>query len=330
MAARAMTVTIDNIILTSGAQQALDLVGKLLVNPGDRVAVTAPTFFAALDTFNAYRPQYDCIPYGPAGLDFVVAETVIKSRPRFVYVIPDFQNPTGLSLTLAERERLLELCVAHGVPLVEDAAYEALRFSGEPVTSIKAIAQSKGFGAQVIYINTFSKTIAPGLRVGWLSAETEVIRKLAALKLSADVHTSVLNQMAVLRVAQDGFAEHVSRVCATYSARRDAMLAALRRHMPETVTWTNPEGGLFIWLTLPDDVDTTPALTTAIEEFKVAYVPGQLSFANGLGRNTCRLSFATVDAAHIERGIRRLASHFESIGVSATGVRAVVSGSVPC
>jgi DNA-binding transcriptional MocR family regulator len=238
MAQRGAVRSAGHLIVTSGAQQALDLVGKLLINPGDRIAITAPTFFAALDTFNTYRPRYEAISFGTGGLSMVEAEAAIRSRPKFLYLIPDFQNPTGLCLSRSEREQILELCSQHGVPIVEDAAYEALRFDGEDLPSLAALAQERGFDRHVLYIGTFSKTIAPGLRVGWLCGNEALIGKLTALKLSTDVHTSVLNQMAVLHVARDGLGDHVALVRQAYSARCTAMLAALKKFMPEGVSWS--------------------------------------------------------------------------------------------
>lgn len=322
LAARGIARSADHLIVTSGAQQALDLVGKLLINPGDRIAVTAPTFFAALDTFNAYQPHYEAISFGVEGLSMAEAEAAIQRRPKFLYVIPDFQNPTGLCLSRSEREQLLRLCAEHGVPIVEDAAYEALRFKGTDLPPLAALAQERGLDQQVIHISTFSKTIAPGLRVGWLSASEELISKLAALKLAADVHTSVLNQMAALHVAQDVLSSHVDLIRQAYSVRCKAMLAALERFMPEGVSWSEPDGGLFVWLELPPGVDTFNLLPKAIETAGVAYVPGRLSYSNGLGHNTCRLSFATASEAPIEEGVRRLASLFErAIARDAESVR---------
>jgi DNA-binding transcriptional MocR family regulator len=310
MAQRGTVRPAGHLIVTSGAQQALDLVGKLLINPGDRIAVTAPTFFAALDTFNAYRPRYEAISFGAGGLSMAEAEAAIRSRPKFLYLIPDFQNPTGLCLGRSEREQILELCSQHGVPIVEDAAYEALRFHGEDLPSLAALAQERGFDQHVLYIGTFSKTIAPGLRVGWLCVNEALIEKLTALKLSTDVHTSMLNQMAVLHVARDGLDEHVAQVRQAYSARCTAMLAALKRFMPEGISWSEPEGGLFIWLELPKHVDTSDLLSQAIDATGVAYVPGRLSFCNNLGHNSCRLSFATAGKERIEEGMRRLGRLF--------------------
>ncbi|KAH0438485.1 hypothetical protein KCU90_g3513, partial [Aureobasidium melanogenum] len=306
MRARNIETTADNIIVTSGAQQALDLVGKLLINPGDRVAVTAPTFFAALDTFSAYRPTYESIPFRPGGIDRARAEQAIRAKPRFLYLISDFQNPTGLSLSLEDRLFLLVLCEENGVPIVEDAAYDALRYSGNPVLSLLTLAQMRGIGSQVLYVNTFSKTISPGLRVGWISADIEAIRKLSALKLSTDVHTSVLNQMAVLQVTESDFDSHIEQICQTYSVRCAAMLDALKTHMPEGTSWTKPEGGLFIWVDAGAGVNMTAALPGAIEKFGVAYVPGQMSFAAGDAPQTCRLSFATANTERIGKGIRAL------------------------
>jgi len=309
MASRHVARSPEQIIVTSGAQQALDLVGKLLIDPGDRVAVTAPTFFAALDTFNAYRPQYEPIAFGVTGLAMDQAEAVIRRRPKFLYLIPEFQNPTGLSLSLGERHRLVELCAAHDVPIVEDAAYEALRFHGEDLPPLAALARERGSDQHVLYINTFSKTIAPGLRVGWLSGDEQLIAKLSALKLSTDVHTSVLNQMAALRVASDMLRDHVAVIRRTYAVRCRAMLDALARFMPHGVRWTAPDGGLFVWLELPHGVNTGELLPRAIES-GVAYVPGRLSFSTDVGHHTCRLSFATASEARIEEGVRRLAAVF--------------------
>lgn len=311
MASRHVVRSPEQIIVTSGAQQALDLVGKLLIDPGDRVAVTAPTFFAALDTFNAYRPQYEPIAFGVSGLAMDEAAAVIRRRPKFLYLIPEFQNPTGLCLSMPERERLLDLCAEHAVPIVEDAAYEALRFRGEDLPPLAALARERGSDQHVLYINTFSKTIAPGLRVGWLSGEEQLIAKLCALKLSTDVHTSVLSQMVALRVAGDPLRDHIALIRRTYAARCRAMVEALERFMPPGVRWSEPDGGLFVWLELPHDVDTTELLPRAIEA-EVAYVPGRLSFSSEVGRHTCRLSFATASEARIHEGVRRLARVFAS------------------
>src|SRR6185503_9635505 len=206
--------------------------------------------------------------------------------------IPEFQNPTGLCLSRSERERLLDLCAEHAVPIVEDAAYEALRFRGEDLPPLAALARERGLDQHVLYINTCSKTIAPGLRVGWLSGEEQLITKLSALKLSTDVHTSVLNQMAALRVAGDLLHDHVAVIRRTYAVRCRAMLAALERFMPPGVRWSEPDGGLFVWLELPHGVDTGELLPRAIEA-GVAFVPGRLSFSGDIGHHTCRLSFAT-------------------------------------
>jgi DNA-binding transcriptional MocR family regulator len=312
MAARGVARSLGQVIVTSGAQQALDLVGKLLIDPGDLVAVTGPTFFAALDTFNPYGPRYASISFGVSGLSMEEAEAVIRRRPKFLYLNPDFQNPTGLCLSLRERELLLDLCAKHDVPILEDAAYEALRFGGEDLPPLAALAQSRGFERHVLYLNTFSKTIAPGLRVGWLAADDALIGKLTALKLSTDVHTSVLNQMVVQHVADGVLSRHMALIRRTYSARCRAMLAALDRFMPAGVRWSQPEGGLFVWLELPPEIDTSALLSRAIDTAGVAYVPGRLSFSDGQGHNTCRLTFATASEARIEEGVRRLAGLFAS------------------
>lgn len=321
---RSLKVAADasNVLITNGAQQALDLVAKLLIDDGDEVAITSPTFFAALDTFRIYKPSFSGVTFDKDGLRLDELDNLLRRGPKFLYLIPDNQNPTGLSLTMHERLEVVRLCRRHGVPILEDAAYESLCYDGEKLQTLasidqelfgsgKAQAGTDDFG-NVIYVNTFSKTIVPGLRVGWIAAPPNVIAKLAGLKLSADVHTSTLTQIVTHQIAEQGLRKHVLNLHSAYRARRDAMLLGLERFMPDGVKWTTPKGGLFVWLELPPSIDATELLNEAVENWKVAYVPGSLSFADGSGRNTCRLSFATVGLDRINEGLHRLGGLLKS------------------
>ena len=300
---------VDNIVITTGSQQALDFLGKLFISPGDPVLVTAPTYLGALQAFNAYEPSYETLELdgSPATAGFF--RTGTNRHPALAYVVSDFGNPTGETLTLAQRERLLALSSELKVPLIEDAAYEAIRFSGERVRSLQAldiervgsIEQSK-----VIYSGTFSKTIAPGFRVGWICAAKELVAKVVLTKQAADLHSSTLNQMIVHRVASTCFGEHVAMLNQVYGRRRDAMLAAMDESMPEGVQWTSPEGGMFVWVELPTGMDSAELLRTAIDEEGIAFVPGGSFFADRSGTNYLRLNYTLASEAIIKDGMQRL------------------------
>jgi len=296
----------ENILVTNGAQQALDLVAKLLIDSGDRIAVTSPTFFAALDTFSVYEPEILEVPFGRAGLDMNVAEDVLRRRPKFLYIVPDFQNPTGLSISPKERGELDDLCKKYGVLILEDAAYDRLTFDGS--AGIPFASRTNALNTEhVIYINTFSKTISPGLRVGWIAASERIISKLKALKLSADVHTSVLNQMLVYEIVQTDFTHHIQEACNAYAERCRALVTALAKEMPDDCWWSKPSGGLFLWLELPQFIDTRLLLSQALTATKIAFVPGNLSCPGVGGENACRLSFASIAPEQIRPAISRFA-----------------------
>lgn len=302
----------DNILITSGSQQALDYLGKMLLDPGDTALVTWPTYLGALGAFNAYEPRYDTLDAGsnrPAAA-YRDAAGVAGGQVKFAYLSPDFANPTGETLDLAGRERLLELTDALDAAIIEDGAYQALRYEGASLPPIQAleIARKGSIEAcRTIYCGSFSKTLAPGLRVGWVCAAAPVISRLVLMKQAADLHSATLNQIATYEVARTIFEDHVASLRTTYSARRDAMLAALARHMPKGVRWTHPEGGMFVWVTLPETMDTAQLLERAIETEKVAFVPGGAFFADGSNRNTLRLSFSCAAPQMIDEGMARLA-----------------------
>jgi 2-aminoadipate transaminase len=307
-------VSVDNVLITSGSQQALDLVGKLFLNPGDHVATEEPTFLGALQAWNAYQARYLPIAIDGAGMRMDRMEATLRSGPKLLYVLPNFQNPSGATLSLARRHELVELASRYGVPVIEDDPYGQLRYEGAhlpPLVRVDAERHHCAHGesplhGSVVYLGTLSKTLAPGLRVGWVVAPEEVIRRLAQMKQGADLHTSTLTQMVAYEVARGGFLDvHVRHVRQTYRERRDAMLAALEAHLPATARWTRPHGGLFLWVTLPEGQNAARLLEAALRE-KVAFVPGTAFFPRGGGERTLRLNFSYCAPALIREGIRRL------------------------
>ncbi len=294
--------TPDNIIITNGSQQALDFLGKLFIGPDDKVMVARPTYLGALQAFNSYQPSYTRFP--DAGED----QDVVKGA-RLGYVMPDFQNPTGTSLTLDERNALLDLADKYDLPLIEDSAYEKLRYDGEALPTLMELDSKRKGGidnARVIYCGTFSKTVVPALRLGWMVAPRAVISKLVLIKQASDLHCSTLNQMVMHEVASTTLMANIGHIRATYKARRDAVLTSLERHMPKGVTWTRPDGGMFIWVTLPEHLDGAEVLRRAIAEERMAFVPGKAFCADGTGKNTLRLSFSLNEPDKVEKGIKGL------------------------
>ena len=317
MAGLGIACTADNVFIVSGSQQALDYLGKLYLSPSDTALVTTPTYLGALQAFNAYEPAYDQLSPGGnrTAESYRQAAAAAGGRVKLAYLSADFANPTGETLGREGRERLIDLAEELDVALVEDAAYQALRYDGEPIPPILALEVARKGGdierTRTIYCGSFSKTLSPGLRVGFVVASRAVIGKLVLIKQAADLHSSTINQMAIAEVAAGQFGEQVERVRAVYRRRRDAMLAALARYMPAGVAWTRPEGGMFVWLTLPAGLDAAALLAEAVETQKVAFVPGQAFHADGTGANTLRLSFSCADEAAIEAGIARLGGLLE-------------------
>ncbi|MCB5201968.1 PLP-dependent aminotransferase family protein [Neorhizobium sp. T786] len=302
---------VDNVFITSGSQQALDYLGKLFLSPKDTALVTWPTYLGALQAFNAYEPSYDQLSVTGNRTPEGYREAAAKAggAVKFAYLSPEFANPTGETVNRAEREKLLDLACELDIALIEDGAYQNLRYDGEPVPPIMAldIARSGGIEkTRTIYSGSFSKTLAPGLRVGFVVAAMPVIRKLVLMKQAADLHSSTINQIAIANVAERIFPEQVAKIRQAYSARRDAMLAALAKHMPSTASWTKPEGGMFIWVRLPEGMDGAELLARSIETERVAFVPGRAFYADGSNNNTLRLSFSCASEAMIEEGIQRL------------------------
>jgi DNA-binding transcriptional MocR family regulator len=303
--------TRDNILITSGSQQALDYLGKLLLSPDDTALLGWPTYLGALGAFNAYEPHYDRLDPGSnrAAADFAKTAAAKGGRVKFAYASVDFANPTGQTLDLSERTAILDLADELDIAVIEDAAYQALRYDGKAIPPMLALEiKRKGSieACRTLYCGSFSKTLAPGLRVGWLCGAAEAISQVVLIKQAADLHSATLNQMAIATVAASQFENHTAMLRKTYATRRDAMLAALTTHMPDGVTWTKPEGGMFVWVTLPRGMDGAAVLAHALQHQKVAFVPGQAFYADGSEANTLRLSFSLADEAEIAEGMKRL------------------------
>lgn len=300
----------ENIMIVSGSQQGLDYLGKLFLSPGDTALVTRPTYLGALQAFNAYEPRYDCLTMeGDDASTYREAAKKAGGRVALAYLTPEFSNPTGETLDRTTREHLLDLTGELGVPLIEDAAYQPLRYDGEPVPPILALDAARSGGidnTRTIYCGTFSKTLSPGLRVGWICAAAPVIRKLVLIKQASDLHSPTINQAVMHEVALRHYDAHTRMLRNAYHQRRDLLLQALEKHMPEGTVWTRPEGGMFIWVTLPEGLDGAALLARSIETEHVAFVPGQAFHADGSGANTLRLSFSLADETAAEEGMARL------------------------
>lgn len=305
--------TAENVLLTSGSQQALDLIAKLLINRGDRILVEAPTYLGALQAFNVFGAEYVTVPIDHDGLRTDCLEDALRSGPKFMYILPNFQNPGGTTMSLERRVELVSLANKYGVPLIEDDPYGQLRYEGEhlpPLVMLDREHHRRDDHYQlgnVIYLSTFSKTLAPGIRLGWIVAPPNVISKLVQLKQGADLHTSTFTQMVTYEVAKDGFIdEHVRIIRKVYRERRNVMLASLKEFFPEEVTWTYPSGGLFLWVTLPEAMDCHKLFKIAVKN-DVAFVPGDSFFTGeGEGLRNMRLNFSYTSPEQIREGIRRL------------------------
>ncbi len=307
-----VTCTRENILITSGSQQALDYTGKLLLSPSDTALVMWPTYMGALGAFNAYEPNYDqLIPGGNrTAADYAETAKQKGGRVKFAYASVDFANPTGETISRPDREKLLDLAEELDIAVIEDSAYQALRYDGEaipPVLALEIGRKGSIDACRTLYCGSFSKTLAPGLRVGWVCGASEVISQLVLMKQAADLHSATLNQMAINSVARSVFDDHTANLRSVYACRRDAMLTALHMYMPDGVSWTKPEGGMFVWVTLPKDLDGGDLLKSALANHKVAFVPGQAFYADGSNPNTLRLSFSLAQDAEIDEGIGRLA-----------------------
>lgn len=304
-------ITPDNILITSGSQQALDFIGRVFINQGDHIVCESPTYLGALQAWNAYGAQYISVPSDENGMIVDELEKALRVGPKFIYVLPNFQNPAGTTLSLERRKMLVELADRYGVPIIEDDPYGQLRYEGEHLPAVVTLdSQYRGddgtYTGNVIYLSTFSKILAPGIRLAWVVAPQEVIRKLVMAKQAADLHTATFNQMVAFEVGKGGFLdEHVKFIRATYKERRDVMLETMEEVFPSGVRWTRPQGGMFLWGILPKGMDAAKVLKVAIEK-KVAFVPGGSFHPNGGGENTMRINFSFSSPEVIREGITRL------------------------
>jgi 2-aminoadipate transaminase len=293
-----------NILFTNGSQQALDLVGRVFLDEGDKIVVGQPTYLGAIQAWNVYGPHYLSVPLDDDGMRMDALQALLEANPgvKFIYVLPNFHNPAGTTLPLERRLRLVELAVEHGCFIIEDDPYGQLRFEGEDITPVFALHKEN-----TIYLSTFSKTLAPGLRLGWIVAPERVIAKLVQAKQGTDLNTSTLIQYVVNDICQRGLVRaHVREIRPVYRERRDVMLAAMEEHFPPGVSWTRPQGGLFLWVRMPETIDAAELLQVAVEE-KVAFVPGSAFYTvRGEGRCCMRLNFSYSNPETIQEGISRL------------------------
>ncbi|MBP2666888.1 MAG: putative transcriptional regulator, GntR family [Firmicutes bacterium] len=310
-------VSAQQVLITCGSQQALDFTGKLFLDEGDVVLCESPTYLAAISAFRAYQPQFVEVPTDDNGMIMAALEKILATtdRVKLIYVIPDFQNPTGRTWSLERRQRLVELATRYEIPVIEDNPYGELRFEGEILPSLKSMDTA----GLVIGTGTFSKTFCPGMRIGWLIAEPDIIEKYVLIKQGADLCTSLRSQMEVdMFMERYDFEENLCKLTNLYRKRRDAMVGALEEMMPAGVKFTRPQGGLFLWVELPKHIPAVELLRECLKR-DVAFVPGDAFFPNGGVKNTLRLNYSNMPEDRIHEGIRRLAGVIRQISMQCAG-----------
>jgi 2-aminoadipate transaminase len=294
-------VDADQVLITSGSQQALDLIGKIFLDPGDFVALERPTYLGALQAFNAYQAQYLSMEMDDQGVLLEGFEATLKKNPKFAYLLPNYQNPSGILLSEERRAPLAKMAEKYGVPLIEDDAYWGLRFWGEELPNLYNFAPDN-----TLYVGTFSKTLAPGFRLAFVVGEKTVISKLVQAKQAADLHTPTFVQTIAYEALKDGFLEsHSQFISKLYGERCNRMLEGMDAHFPKGLHWVRPQGGMFVWVTLPEHMNALELFNKALEQ-NVAFVPGTPFYADGTGHNTLRLNFSHSSLEQIEDGIERL------------------------
>jgi DNA-binding transcriptional MocR family regulator len=308
MAEEGVAADPDDVVITTGAQQALDLLGGLFIDPGDLVAVEAPAYVGGLTAFGAYQPRFLQIDQDDDGMvvDQLEQALIRGQRPKFVYTVPNFGNPAGTTMSLARREHLVALCREAGVPIVEDNPYGLLRFDGEPLPCLRSMDPRN-----VIYLGTVSKVFSPGVRVGWALAEPSVVQRLVLAKEASDLCASSFAMLVTERYfSGDAWRDNLGALTEVYRGRRDAMFDALGEHFPSDAAWTTPQGGFYVWARLPSWIDTKAMLAAAVER-RVAYVPGTAFYPDGRGTNELRLAFSHPPEGRIREGIARLGALIE-------------------
>jgi len=314
---RGLKVSTEDVLIDTGSMQGIDLLAKLFLDKGDAVVVEDPTFLTALQAFRFFQARFLTVGVDEEGMQVERLPELLETNPvKFIYVMPTFQNPTGATLSLARRHELLDVAARFGVPVVEDDSYGELRYEGEALPPLKALDEE----GVVVYLSSFSKTLSPGLRLGFVAAPGPLQEKLLFAKQSADLHTTVLSQrIAHEFLRRDLLDPHIRGIVAAYRRRRDAMLMALEEHFPRGVRWSRPEGGFFLWVTLPEGMNADRLLEEAMRE-KVMFVPGSCYFANftnGGGESSLRLNFSAYGEEKLTRGIERLARAIARGGGSA-------------
>lgn len=311
LAGQGVPVSSEDVLITSGSQGVLDAIGKVLLSPGDRVAVESPTYLGALQAFTPYEPDYLSIACDDNGLLPDALEDLLRRQPvKFIYLVPNFQNPTGRTLTMSRRRALAEIIQRYGILLVEDDPYGDLRYSGTALPSLKSLVPDN-----VIYIGTLSKIFAPGLRVGYCAAPPPIRDWLVRAKQGVDLHTGTYSQALAAEYISGGYLDrHLPRIIDLYKPRQQAIINALQRYFPAGFRWSHPEGGMFVWVEGPVEMDMRAQYTKAVEN-GVAYVPGQFFFADpNQGRHTLRLNFTMADGPTLARAIALLADVMQSCG----------------
>ncbi|MBO5803510.1 MAG: PLP-dependent aminotransferase family protein [Bacteroidales bacterium] len=297
-----LDVTEKNIVITTASQQAIDLVSRILINPGDTILCGLPSYLGALQAFYSYQANPVGIPKDEHAEVVVKTLCALGRKPKFIYAIPDYQNPTGVTMTMEQRLEIVEVAKKYDLIILEDSPYKEIRFDGESLPTIYSMCPER-----VILLGTLSKTFAPGLRLGWVLASEQVIEKIIVAKQSADLCTPILNQeLAGRYIASGKFDENLKKTIALYRGKRDLMLECLEKYMPEGVTWTKPDGGLFMLVTLPKNMDARDLFNLAIKE-NVAFIIGEVFFCDGGGQNTLRLNFSYVSDEKMVEGVKRLA-----------------------
>lgn len=299
---------VNDIIVTTGGQQGLDLTGKLFIDQDDLIAVEGPTYMGAINAFQQYLPRFDTIPMDEEGIS--VSEMKIRTKRgetyKFIYVIPDFQNPTGKTMSYRRRKELVDFAAENDLLIIEDSPYYSLRYEGEDIPPLKALDHSNN----VIYLGSFSKTIFPANRVGWICGDSRVIEKYVVAKQATDIHSNELSQLQTAHYLQNySLEDHLSVIRKAYKEKKDAMVKAIEEYFPKSVRYTNPSGGLFVWLSLPEKWVGEDIMNECIKE-KVTVIPGSRFFADSSKKNNIRLSYATMDVDTIEEGIKRISKVF--------------------
>ncbi|WP_432667248.1 PLP-dependent aminotransferase family protein [Wukongibacter baidiensis] len=305
MAKIGIDTTMEDIIITSGSQQGLDLTGKVFIDEGDTIICESPTYLAAINAFKTYSPKFLEIKMDDDGMDMEELEKSLKTNKnvKLIYTIPDFQNPTGRTMSLERRTRLIELANEYDVIVIEDNPYGELRFIGEKLPSLKSF-DTEG---RVIYMSTVSKILSPGLRVGWVCAPQKIIQKYTLLKQGTDLHTNTFSQMQVSKyIEMYDLESHINKIKAVYKNRCNLMIEAIKNEFPDGIKYTHPEGGLFIWVELPSQINSREVLDRCLDN-DVAFVPGGSFFPNGGNENTLRLNYSNMTEERIEEGIIRIA-----------------------